>query len=109
VPVPVPRESDCDLVATILRETAESNHDVLEDPAPRVNFKTIGEGSLTFELVCFVPEVETAARVSSDLTFAIFRKLREKDVIKLPPPFARMEIVNAAAFAHPAEGAPKAS
>lgn len=109
VPVPVPRESDCDLVATILRETAESNHDVLEDPAPRVNFKTIGEGSLTFELVCFVPEVETAARVSSDLTFAIFRKLREKDVIKLPPPFARMEIVNAAAFAHPADGAPKAS
>lgn len=108
VPVPVPKESDCDLVAKILRETAESNQDVLEDPAPRVNFKTIGEGSLTFELVCFVPEVETSARVSSDLTFAIFRKLREQDVIKLPPPFARMEIVNAAAFNRPAEGAPPA-
>jgi small-conductance mechanosensitive channel len=105
VPVPVPKESDCDRVANILRESAASNQEVLEDPAPRVNFKTIGESSLTFELVCFVPEVETAARVSSDLTFAIFRKLRENDIIKLPPPFARMEIVNAEAFSHPASGA----
>lgn len=103
VPVPVPKESDCDLVAGILRDTAQANSDVLEDPPPRVNFKTIGEGSLTFELVCFVPEVETASRVSSDLTFAIFRKLRETDVIKLPLPFTRMEIVNAAAFARSAE------
>lgn len=103
VPVPVPKESDCDLVASILRDAAAANSDVLEDPPPRVNFKTIGEGSLSFELVCFVPEVETATRISSDLTFAIFRKLREKDVIKLPPPFGRMEIVNAAAFVRPAE------
>ena len=107
VTVPVPRESDCDVVAGILRETAESNSDVLEDPPPRVNFKSISEASLTFELVCFVPEVERSVRTSSDLTFVIYRKLREKDIIKLPAPFQRMEIVNAAAFSHGAEGAEK--
>lgn len=106
VPVPVPKESDCDEVAKILRDVAGANSEVLEDPPPRVLFKKIGDASLDFELVCFVPEVETAARVSSDLTFAIFRRLRDENIIKTPPAFSRLEIVNADAFnrALPEEG-----
>jgi len=98
VPVPVPKDSDCDQVSAILRETAESNSDVLEDPPPRVLFKKIGDAILEFELVCFVPEVETAARVSSDLTFVIFRRLRSESIIKSPPAVGKIEIVNATAF-----------
>lgn len=98
VPVPVPKDSDCDEVATILRDVAGANSEVLEDPPPRVLFKKIGDATLDFELICFVPEVETAARVSSDLTFTIFRRLRSENIIKTAPPFSRLEIVNADAF-----------
>lgn len=108
IAVPVPKESDCDVVAQIMRDAAEANPEVLEDPPPRVNFKTIGDSLLTFELVCFVSEVETVTRVSSDLTFVIFRQLRERDIIKAPASFSRMEIINPAALVPSSKEAPQA-
>ncbi|MCP8940533.1 DUF3772 domain-containing protein [Alsobacter sp. SYSU M60028] len=75
--VPVAKHLDPDKVAGALRDVASANPDVLEDPPPRVLFKGIGEGSMSFDLVCFVGEVDTAARVTSDLTFAVYRKLTE--------------------------------
>ncbi len=81
VPVPLPRDTDADAVATMMREVAANHPDVLEDPAPRVLFKKINDASLSFELVCFVADVDLAARVSSDITFATFRQLRAKKVI----------------------------
>ena len=91
-----------------MRDAAEANPEVLEDPPPRVNFKTIGDSLLTFELVCFVSEVETVTRVSSDLTFIIFRQLRERDIIKAPASFSRMEIINPAALVPSSKEAPQA-
>ena len=82
VTVPVGRDADADTVATIMRTCAVENADVLEDPAPRVLFKRMSETSLTFDLVCFVGEVDMSSRVQSDLTFAIVRRLREAGVIK---------------------------
>jgi potassium efflux system protein len=81
VTVPLPRDTDADAVAQLMRDAAGAHPDVLEDPAPRVLFKTIGDSTLTFDLICFVGEVDGAARVQSDLTFAIFRQLRAKKII----------------------------
>lgn len=81
VTVPLGREVDADGVAQLLRDIAGAHPDVLEDPAPRVFFKKIGDASLTFDLVCFVGEVDMIGRVSSDLTFAVFRQLRAKKFI----------------------------
>ncbi len=91
VTIPVPRDSDSDVVATVMRSAAQENPDVLEDPAPRVLFKRITETALTFDLICFVGEVDMGARVSSELTFAIVRRLRETGVIKPAGP-AKLEV-----------------
>ncbi len=85
VPVPLPREIDPDRVVQVLRDAAEAHPDVLEDPPPRVFLKAIGGSSLDFELVCFVAEVDIAARVTSDLNFAIWRKVREDGLLPAPP------------------------
>jgi small-conductance mechanosensitive channel len=74
-----------------MRTAAQENPDVLEDPAPRVLFKRITETALTFDLICFVGEVDMGARVSSELTFAIVRRLRETGVIKPAAP-AKLEV-----------------
>jgi small-conductance mechanosensitive channel len=84
VTVPVGRYTDADQVATVLKEVAAGHEDVLEDPPPRVLFRSMTESTLTFDLICFVGEVDTAARVSSDLTFEIFRRLRDSGLVVAP-------------------------
>jgi small-conductance mechanosensitive channel len=85
VTVPVPRASDADQVAEIMRQAALAHREVMSEPAPRVLFKKISDASIEFDLVCFVDEIETAGRVQSDLYFAIFRALRQAG-IGVPPP-----------------------
>jgi small-conductance mechanosensitive channel len=84
VTVPVPRASDPDQVAEIMRNAALAHREVMSEPAPRVLFKKIAEAVIEFDLVCFVDEIDTAARVSSDLYFAISRGLRQAG-IGIPP------------------------
>jgi small-conductance mechanosensitive channel len=86
VALPVPRFSDPDLVAEILRNGALAHREVMSEPAPRVLFKKMTDAALEFELVCFVDDVEAAARVSSDLHFAIYRELRAAGILQPPPP-----------------------
>jgi small-conductance mechanosensitive channel len=83
VSVPVPRDSDPDRIAGVMADAAQAHPEVMPTPPPRVLFKRIGEISIEFDLVCFVEEVDVAARVSSELTFAIFRQLRASS---LDPP-----------------------
>jgi len=80
VTVPVPRASDPDRVAEIMRAAALAHREVMSEPAPRVLFKKMGESTIEFDLVCFVDEIEVLGRVSSDLMFAIFRALREAGI-----------------------------
>jgi potassium efflux system protein len=80
VTVPVPRASDPDQVAEIMRQAALAHREVMSEPAPRVLFKKIGDATIEFDLVCFVDEIEVSGRVSSDLMFAIFRALREAGI-----------------------------
>ena len=56
-------------------------------PAPSVLFAKISSSSLDFELVCFVEDVERAARVQSDLLYTIFKQFNEAG-LRLNPPAA---------------------
>jgi len=91
ITVPVPRDADPDLVARILRDAATEHPDVLEDPAPRVLLKSISDTNLVFDLIAFVPEIETVARISSDVLFVVVRQLREAKVV-VPIGPAKLEI-----------------
>jgi small-conductance mechanosensitive channel len=48
-------------------------------------FKKVTENTIDFDLVCFVDDIDAAARVSSDLYFDVFRGLR-KEGIGVPAP-----------------------
>jgi small-conductance mechanosensitive channel len=85
VSVPVPRASDPDQVAEIMRKAALAHREVMSEPAPRVLFKKVTENTIDFDLVCFVDDIDAAARVSSDIYFEIFRGLR-KAGIGVPAP-----------------------
>lgn len=77
VSVPVPRASDPDQVAEIMRKAALAHREVMSEPNPRVLFKKVTENTIDFDLVCFVDDIDAAARVSSELYFEIFRGLRK--------------------------------
>jgi small-conductance mechanosensitive channel len=87
VTVPVPRASDPDRVAEIMRSCALAHREVMSEPPPRVLFKRIAETTIEFDLVCFVDEIDGLARVASDLTFAIFRALRDAGIGQPVPDF----------------------
>ena len=78
--------SDPEKVRDALIATAKENENVTRMPAPSVLFTDIAAGGLSFELVCFVNDVETAARTKSDLHFAIFRRFAEEEISIAPAP-----------------------
>ena len=57
-----------------LLDAAKSHDEVVGIPAPIVLFSNFSSSSLDFELVCFVEDVERAARVKSDLHYTIFSR-----------------------------------
>jgi len=95
ITVPVPRTSDPEQVADIMRTCALAHREVMSEPSARVLFKRITETTIEFDLVCFVDEIETSARVSSDLMFAIFRALRDAGVGQ-PAPDAKAMVAGLA-------------
>ena len=77
--------TDPEQVLEILREVAQENETVLEDPAPLTVFQGFGDSSLAFELRCWIPRYEEGFTVRSQLWVAINRKLREAG-IEIPFP-----------------------
>ncbi len=86
IAIPVTRGVDPDEVVTVVKQCALDHREIASSPAPAVLFKKIGETTLEFELVCFVEEIEVSSRVSSELHFAIFRALRNVNIIPMPTP-----------------------
>jgi small-conductance mechanosensitive channel len=80
VSVPVPRTTDPDLVADIMRRAALAHREVMSEPNPRVIFKKVTENTIDFDLVCFVDDIDAAGRVSSDIYFEVFRGLRKAGI-----------------------------
>ncbi|HTU43983.1 MAG TPA: mechanosensitive ion channel domain-containing protein [Bryobacteraceae bacterium] len=79
-------DSDPKSVRDLLLQVAAQHTDVLSDPAPEVIFRDFGDSSLDFELrVWTVQQVQTPARLKSDLYFAVFEAFQNAE-IELPFP-----------------------
>ena len=86
IDVAVQHGSDPDRVRDALLDIARENDAITRLPAPTVLFTGIAASGLTFELVCFVADVETSNRAKSDLHFAMFRRFAADAIAIAPPP-----------------------
>jgi small-conductance mechanosensitive channel len=77
--------TDPERVLEILREVAQQNETVLDDPEPGAVFLGFGDSSLDFELRCWIPRYEEGFAMRSELWVTIYRKLREAG-IEIPFP-----------------------
>lgn len=75
----VPRSLDAGDVRAMLNEVANAHGDVMQKPPPAILFKKIGTATMDFDLVCVVADVDIVGRVTSDLNFAIHKRLTEME------------------------------
>lgn len=85
IPVDVAYGSSPRQVIDLLLQTANKHTEVLKEPPPSAFFLGFGESALQFELRCFVADVSTRIRVSSELRTAIYEEFN-KAGIEIPFP-----------------------
>jgi len=85
IPIGVSYNSDIDLVEKILLEIAQSNENVLPEPEPRVRFRSFGESSLNYELLCWAKEPSIRGLTIHDINREIFKRFK-KSGIEIPYP-----------------------
>ena len=80
-------DADTQKARDILVDCAKASDAVLRIPAPQVLFDAIAATQSTLELLCFVDDVETSARIRSDLLFDIHKRFKDAALVGvLPPP-----------------------
>ena len=85
IPLYVSHTSDPELVRKVLLAAAVRHRDVLEDPAPEVEFVEAGLGALRFQLQVWSTEhLKTAGTLKSDLNFEVWRELAAAGVTVAP-------------------------
>ena len=85
IPVGVAYGSDIDEVITALASVAADHSEVCKIPEPRVRFRTFGESSLDFELLCWIDRPVNRGRMTHELNCAVYRKFQD-DGIEIPFP-----------------------
>jgi small-conductance mechanosensitive channel len=91
IPVGVAYGSDIDLVQDTLLSIAVENSNVVEDSETRVRFRTFGDSSLNFELLCWVTEPAIRGLTIHELNTAIYKKFIEAGItIPFPPPYLHL-------------------
>lgn len=81
----VPRSLDAGDVRGMLSDVANAHGDVMQKPPPAILFKKIGTATMDFDLVCVVADVDIVGRVTSDLNFAIHKRLTEMEPVAGTP------------------------
>ena len=84
LPFVLPLSADPEDVRTALIVTAKAHEQVLSIPTPQVLFTGLTEASMTFDLICFIEDVEGRARVTSDLLYEIHAKLKAAGYVNPP-------------------------
>ncbi len=84
IPVTVAGAADPEKVREVLFAAAKGNDRVLKIPAPQIFFTGMSGSALTFELAAFISDVETMARVRSDLHFEIFKQIKAHGFFNAP-------------------------
>ncbi|NIV17315.1 MAG: mechanosensitive ion channel [Woeseiaceae bacterium] len=77
--------SDIDRVIEVLEKVAADNAEICGSPAPRVRFRTFGDSSLDFELLCWIERPVDRGRLSHELNCAVYRAFVENG-IEIPYP-----------------------
>lgn len=85
VKVSVAYGSDIDKLRAILEEIGRKHPETCDDPEPRVRFRTFGDSSLDFELLCWIKEPVLRGRVIDALNVAIYKRLGQEG-IEIPYP-----------------------
>lgn len=85
IPIGVAYGSEIPKVREALLKAATSIEKVESDPAPRVRFRTFGNSSLDFELLCWVAEPVLRGQVSDILNEAIYNEFNQQH-IEIPFP-----------------------
>jgi potassium efflux system protein len=86
IPITVAGSADPEAVRQVLFSIAKAHELVLKFPAPQILFTSMSASALSFELVAFVTDVESAVRVRSDLHFEIFKRFKEEKFLIAPGP-----------------------
>ena len=90
LPFGVSYNADPQCVREVVMRAAGQNSDVLREPAPEVIFLGFGDSSLDFELrVWTVQQVQTPARLKSDLYFSLFAAFAQE---KIEIPFPQRDL-----------------
>lgn len=73
--------SDVDKAMTLLREAAEENENVVDDPEPRVIFNAFGDSSLTLNLRAYIADLEERFPTITALHYAVDQKFRAAGIV----------------------------
>ena len=84
-PIGVAYGSDIDLVMTTLLEVAQDHPKISKTPEARVRFRSFGESSLDFEMLCWIREPANRGLVTHELNCAIYKAFANND-IQIPFP-----------------------
>jgi small-conductance mechanosensitive channel len=94
VPISVTYDTDPKKVETILLDIAETHPLVLMEPTPRVLLLELGADAMSFELRCWLRDVNFSLSARSDMNFEIIERFRQagiripfygRDMPPLPP------------------------
>ena len=86
IEVSVHSAADPEKVREVLIDIARDNDAVTSFPAPQVRFTDLKAASMTFELYCFVSDVESMVRTKSDLYFELYKRFKEAKFFDGPAP-----------------------
>lgn len=64
----------------ILTEIAEAHPQVLEDPAPLINFESFGDSTLDLTVRCYLPNMDNRLRTITELNEEIDRRFKEAGI-----------------------------
>ena len=93
VPVGVAYGSDVDEVCSILEGIAHDLPAIVDNPAPRVRMRGLGDSSLDFELLGWIDHPELRGRVRHDLLMSIYKTLNQKG-IEIPFPQTDIHVID---------------
>ena len=72
--------SDVRLVEKLLLQAAGEQENVLDDPAPRVDFLNFGDSAIELRLLYWIPDPTPRTRIKSAINFRIYELFREYNV-----------------------------
>ena len=73
--------SDIDQVEGVLLKTAADNPLVSPKPEPRVRFRTFGDSSLDFELLCWAHRPHDKGRIIHELNREIYKQFNQEGIV----------------------------